>query len=327
MPPALRLRYGYASCTLAQREQPAVQEMTGVGHRACAVVLAGLTAGASVLTGAQTGSAVERTVYFTATSQGTHVAGLTAADLRVRENGRNRDILRVAPSRDRLKVSLAIDEALSPDAVIRRAASRFVEQLRDADIALYLVGHGNAKIVDYTADSGPVLKAIGQLPLRPQGGGNLVESLYELAKGQRSLEGRRAIVLLATETPQRTTVTANGVLEQLRDTGTVLYAATLVGPAGTADPPTPDMAHLETREEVERDRALNDGTRQSGGLIVSSMRTDDFPAALDRFRGELLHQYELTYVLPAGSKSDGRVSITTIRKGVTLRAPTQVPKN
>ncbi len=156
--------------------------MTGVGHRACAVVLAGLTAGASVLTGAQTGSPIERTVYFTATSQGTHVAGLTAADLRVRESGRDRDILRVAPSRDRLKVSLAIDEALSPDAVIRRAASRFVEQLRDADIALYLVGHGNAKIVDYTADSGPVLKAIGQLPLRPQGGGNLVESLYELAK-------------------------------------------------------------------------------------------------------------------------------------------------
>ncbi len=87
-------------------------------------------------------------------------------------------------------------------------------------------------------------------------------------------------------------MTANGVLDQLRDTGTVLYAATLVGPAGTADAPTPDMAHLETREEVERDRVLNDGTRQSGGLIVSSLRTDDFPAALDRIRGELLHQYD-----------------------------------
>lgn len=298
-----------------------------IGHWALGMVFVGVTAGASLVAGVQTRTAVERTVYFTARNHsGAHVADLTAVDLTVKEGGKEREILRVGPSDARLKICLAIDEGLSPDVVIRQAASRFVEGLHgSADIALYLVGHGNAKLVDYTADYRPLLKAINSLPRRPQGGGNLVESLYELARGQRSIEGRRVIVMLATEIPQRITVTANGVLDQLRDSGTALYAVTLVGPAGTVPPPTPDMAHLETTEEVERDRALNDGTRQSGGLRLSSMRMDDFPAALDRIRGELLNQYELTYVMPAGSKSDGRVSITTKRKSLTVRGPARVP--
>ena len=99
----------------------------------------------------------------------------------------------------RLKVCLAIDENLSPDVVVRRAAAQFVQQLQGhADIALYVIGHGNVKLVDYSADPRPILNAIGNLPQRAQGGGNLVESLFELAKTQRTLEGRRAIVVLAT---------------------------------------------------------------------------------------------------------------------------------
>jgi VWFA-related protein len=292
------------------------------------VVALVVAAGAALLAGAQTKTAVERTVYITARDErGAYVPDLVAADLTVREGGREREIRRVGPSRARLKVSLAIDESLSPDVNIRRAVLRLVQQLQgSADIALYLVGLGNAKLLDYTADSATLLNAVNRLSLRAQGGGNLVESLYELARGQRSVEGRRVIVVLATEIPQRMTVTANGVLDQLRDTGTVLYAATLVGPAGTIEPPTPDMAHLETVEEVERDRALNDGTRQSGGLRLASLRLEGFQAALDRVAGELLHQYEVTYVMPAGSKSDGRVNVAAKRKGVTVRGPTQVPK-
>jgi hypothetical protein len=51
-----------------------------------------------------------------------------------------------------------------------------------------------------------------------------------------------------------------------------------------------------------------------------------FPAALDRIRAELLHQCAVTYVVPAGSKSDGRLSLAAKRKGVTVRGPRQVPK-
>jgi VWFA-related protein len=293
-----------------------------------ALAFAATAAAWSVLAASQTKTAFERTVYFTARDQvGAHVPGLSPADISVRDGGREREIRRVGPSRTRLKLALAIDEGLSPDMIIRQAVQRFVQQLQgSADIAIYLVGVGNAKLVDYTSDQRTLVDAINKFPLRAQGGGNLVESLYELARLQRPVEGRRVIVILATEIPQRTTVTANGVLDQLRDSGAVLYAATLVGPAGTMETRTPESGNLETVEEIERDRALNDGTKQSGGLRLGSLRREGFQPLLDRISRELLSEYEVTYVIPAGSSSDGRLSITSKRKGITVRGPTRVPR-
>jgi hypothetical protein len=287
-----------------------------------------VTAGVSLLADAQARTAIERTVYFTATNQhGVYVDDLAPTDLTVTEAGRNRTILRVGRSNERLKISLAIDEGLSPDTDVRRAASVLIERLQDsADIALYLVGSGTAKMVGYTSNPQLFQQALNGIPHRPQGGGNVVESLYQIAGDTRRVEGRRVIIILTTETPQRSGMTAGGVLDQLRDTGTVLYAATLVGPAAPIEPPTPEMAHLETMEDVERERVLNEGPKQSGGLRLSLLRMEAFPAALDRFRAELLHQCTVTYVMPAGSTSDGRLTLAAKRKGVTIRGPRQLPR-
>jgi len=299
-----------------------------IRHRGLAIAIAGVTATASLLAGAQTPTGVRRTVYITATNPaGTYVADLTAADLTVREGGKERMIQRVERSEERLKISLAIDEALAPDDPFRRAAYGFVERLQTiADVALYVVGSGTAKVVDYTSNPLLFRAPLNGIPHRAQGGGNLVEALYKIVRDQRGVEGRRVIVILTTEIPQRSSMTASGVLEELRDTGTVLHATTLVGPAGTIAPPTPDSAHLETLDEVERDRLLNEGPKQSGGLRFSLLRLEAFPAALDRIRAELSHEYVVTYVMPEGSRSDGRLSITAKRRGMTVRGPRQLRK-
>ena len=76
--------------------------------------------------------------------------------------------------------------------------------------------------------------------------------------------------------------------------------------------------------EGERDRVLSDGPKQSGGLRLGSAGIEGFPAALERIAGELRRQYTVTYVIPAGSKSDGRVTIATKRRGLTVRGPSRV---
>ena len=153
-----------------------------------------------------------------------------------------------------------------------------------------------------------------------------MESLYQIVGETRTAEGRRVVIILTTEIAQRSSMAANGVLDQLRDTGTVMHATTLVGPAGPLEPPTPEMAHLENVDEIERDRVLNEGPKQSGGLRLSLLRTEALSAALDRIRGELLHQWTVTYTMPAGAKSDGQLTLSTKRKGVTIRGPRQVSK-
>jgi hypothetical protein len=300
-------------------------------HRALGILFVGLTAGASLLAGPQARTDVQRTVYVTATDQaGLPVSDLAPADLTLKEGGRERQILRVEPSQARLKIALAVDELVSADGVVRQAALRFVQQLHESgDVALYLVGRRNEKRVDYTSDLGPFISAINAFPTRPQYPGNLVESLYEIARDQRSLEGRRVIVILAPEIPQVSSVTADGVLDQLRDTGAVFYAVTVVGFANSGTLQQAPGTRLEGGDltsEVERDRVVGDGPKQSGGLTLSSARVEGFPSALARIAGDLLHQYVVTYVLPAGSRSDGRVNIVPRRKGLTVRGPNRVPE-
>ena len=304
------------------------EERGATRRRTLAAMVVGLAAGACLFADAQATPAVERRVYFTAIGRdGAYVSDLTPADLTVREDGRDRPILRVEPSTTRLKICFAIDESLAPDDTVRRAALRFMEQVQTAgDVALYLSGSGNVKLADYTANPRQFLQALNGIPNRAQGGGNLVESLYQLAKDQQTVEGRRGIVIVTTEIPQRSSMTANGVLDRLRDSGAVLHAVTLAGPTGKIEPLTPDMPHLETMDEVERDRMLNEGPKQSGGLRLSVLRMEAFSAALDRIGRELLHQYVVTYIIPAGSKSNGRLSMAAKRKGVTLRAPMQLAR-
>ena len=299
-------------------------------HRALGILLVGTAAASSAVAGAQSPVEVVRKVYVTAFDQrGGPITDLTMADVTVRE-GRDRQVASVEPSRDRLKIALAIDELLAGDSVIRRAVLRFREQVREsADVALFLVGRRNEKRADYASDLGTFLNAINGLPARPTYPGSLVESLYEIAKEQRTLEGRRVIVALAPEMGQISNVTANAVLDVLRDSGGSLYAATIVVGAGSGgrlvEDPTTRIEGGDLTAIVERDRVLNDGTKQSGGLRLPSMNVQAFTPALDRVVSEITHQYVVSYVMPAGTKSDGRVTIGTRRRGITVRGPNRLP--
>jgi VWFA-related protein len=296
------------------------------------LLVAGVAAAATLPVVAQSRIDVQRSVYVTAVDQsGAGVPDLTAADLTVKEGGERREVLRVERARGRLKIALAVEELLTPYNVVRQALGGFIDRVQGAaDIALYVVGRRNEKRVDYTADIMPLVTAINAFPPHATGDGILVEALLEIAQEQRLLEGRRVIVVVATETVQISSVTAASVLAQIRDARGVLYAATLKGAEVAAPPPDATSGgrrlSLESQATgLERDKVLGDGTRQSGGLRVSSVRIDGFPAALHRIANDLGYQYVVTYRLPAGSKSSGEVSVAANRKGLTVRGPTRVP--
>ena len=303
-----------------------------IRHRVLGVLFMAAAAGISLLAGAQGKVAVQRTVYVVATdSAGAHVTDLAPTDLKVQDGGRERAILRVEPSRSRLKVAFVIDELLSADVSIRVAAFQSIQRIAaSGDVALFLVGRRNEKLVDYnTSDMLVFRDAINGFPIRPQYPGNLVESLFEIIKEQHALEGRRVVVVLAPEIPQQSSVTANGVLDQLRDNGVALYAVTITvsSRGGTlVESPATRLEGGDLTSEMERERVLNDGPKQTGGLHLSLLGPEGFGAALDRVTGELLHQYAVTYVIPAGVKSDGRVKIEATRKGLTVRGPNLMPK-
>jgi hypothetical protein len=245
----------------------------------------------------------------------------------VREGGQPRPIVRVEPSRAVVQVAVAIEERLAPDDDVRRAVANFFDHVHQAGkVALYTAGRRLERRIDYTAEIVPFARAINGLPPRSVDPGDVVQAVSEIARDQRGREGRRAIVVLATEGAQPSATTVEGVLEQLRAGSSVLYAATLAGwststvPAGQ----TSGGRRLDLEGQVsglERDRMYADGTRQSGGIHVSFQRTAGMFAALERIAEELTRQFVVSY--EGDPLSDGSVSVEAGRAGVTLRGPTK----
>jgi hypothetical protein len=285
-----------------------------------------LVAAAAVAAPAQTGSV--RTVYVTAAAaDGSRLEALEAGDLVIREGDQARKVLKVEPSRSRLKVAIAVEELLTPDSDLRRSVANFIDQIRESgELALYTVGRRAEKRVGYTSEVVPFAAAINRFPVRAVEPGDLVQALHDIARDQRSIEGRHAIVAVATETAQVSTLTADAVLQQLTGGRTVLYAATLAGSETSTIPygTTSGGRRLDLEGQatgLERDKVFNTATKQTGGLHISSQRTAGLWAALERIAAELRQQYIVTY--DGDTRSDGAVTIEAARKTISIRGPTR----
>lgn len=272
---------------------------------------------------------VQRTVYVTAAApDGSELQALLEDDLVVKENGHRRRVLRVEPSRGTLQVAIVVEELLAPDDDVRRSIANFIDQLRDSgELALYVAGRRAERRVNYTSDAVAFANAINRFPPRSVERGDMVQALHEIAKEQRAREGRRALVAIAVEGAQASSVTASAVIEQLTAGRTVLYAATLAGSEVSSIPSgaTSGGRRLDLEGQVsglERDRLFSDGTRQSGGAHISSQRTAGLWTALGRFAAELRHQYVVSY--ESDPTSDGTVTIDAARSGLTIRGPMRV---
>lgn len=266
-----------------------------------------------------------RTAYVTATDQaGQFLTDLTAADLSVKEAGRERAITRVERSTVPMQIAVLVEEGLAPDTRVRAAVFEFAKRMNErANIALILVGRRNETLVDYTTDLEVIargINAFGMAPARMEEA--LVEGIFDVAKSMTGLErGRRVIVALAIEHPQTASMSARQALDELQKSGAMFYAATLTSGAASAERPSDAM------DQSHRDQVLGDGTLQSGGRRQESPRTSGFPSVLSGIADELLNQYAVTYELPAGVRPEGRLAISAKRKDTRLRAATRIPGN
>ena len=71
---------------------------------------------------------------------------------------------------------------------------------------------------------------------------------------------------------------------------------------------------------------MGDGSSQSGGRRIPILALPGFQPGLQQVADDLSSQYLVTYTLPEGVKTSDRISVSLKKPGVTLRAPSRVPK-
>ena len=257
-------------------------------------------------------AAVVRSIYVTATDgKGMPIRDLKPEDFVVKEGGKPREVRKAEPAAARIHLALMLEERLTADGPVRNALFEFMKRMQPtAEIALMTVGMRTVAVADYTSDLNALVAAINKFGLNPQQTSNVIEGVLTVAgQLERQKAERPVMVMISASGGQAEGGNPQQVLTQLRQSGATFYAVALTGGGDNQD----------------REQVLLDGAKQSGGRRVDIAGTANAGKALQQIADDLAAQYLVTYELPEGVKREQRVSVSTPRRGVSLRAPTALP--
>ncbi|HYT75293.1 MAG TPA: hypothetical protein VEL79_11130 [Vicinamibacterales bacterium] len=268
------------------------------------------TAFATALAGrASAGADVVRTVYFSAVdAKGVFVTDLTAAELTVKEGGKERAIGTVAPATAPMQVTLIVDDGGTGG--FQAAVSQFLEvMLGHGQFAITVLNPQPDQVTGFTEDVDALKTALTRIG--PRGrvvsvGEQIMEAVEEAAKAlEQRKAARPSIVVMTAGGEQAQSNQAEPALNALKRSGASLSVLYLTG--------------------LNLGQVLGDGPKQSGGMTQQVNGNVVVGPVLAKIADNLLHQYVLTYTLPDGVKPNEKLSLTTSRKGVTLLAPSRLP--
>jgi Ca-activated chloride channel family protein len=234
------------------------------------------------------------------------VAGLSAQDFELRDNGVLQTVDAVPASNVALNAVLAFDTSASVDGARRRdlidAGDTFLDDLKPADRASLLTfGGGVAPRVPPTADFAAVRAELDRIA--PGGQTSVMDGVYA-AVMMTLARTEPALVLVCTDgTDTASWLNPREVLEAARRSTAVIYLVT--NAAG----------HLST--------SLTDLANATGGFVVPVESSAELRATFKKILQEFHTRYVLTYS-PTGVRAGGfhTLDIRVKRRGLTVKART-----
>ena len=286
---------------------------------ACLVIA---SAGAASAQAPQGADARIRRIYVSAVDrQGAPVTGLTAADFTVKEDGVTREVLDAKPATEPLQIAVLIDDsAAASDATsfMRDGLAAFLERMRGhAQIALVTIGERPTVLAPYTSDFKLLEDKAKRFFARPNAGAYLLEGLVDVSRGLAKRDTTRAVILATTFESARefSNQHYDNVLRELEKSGAALHVIAIGTPSGSLED-----------EMRNRGQVLSEGTSRTGGRRDQVLANSGIPDKLKQAADELLNQYLVTYGRPEKLIPPEKISVTTSKPNVTVRARTRADR-
>jgi len=238
-------------------------------------------------------------------AHGEPVAGLSASDFTVREDGVLQNVTTFAAGEFPLSLALGIDHSfsISTDRLreVIRAARGFVSALRPTDrVMVVAIGSEIEIVAPMSTDRDAALASIDRLA--PWGTTPLYDATRAAIDAVEPFAGRRALILISDGTDRYSETTAAAIVEHARRSNVIIYPIAL----GRARPP------------VFADLAVVSGGRS---FLVSTPSA--LSSTLASIARELRLQYLLGYVPRQSSESRGEwrsIRVAVNRPDVQVRA-------
>ena len=245
---------------------------------------------------------VRATLEFTVATLDRRPVEISAADLTIVEDGVAQTLESFQEAVSPISIVLALDASGSMKGVVdavKDSAKQFISALRPQDrLSLVLFADESALVHDLTTRRESTLRAVDEYSVR--GGTALYDALFDSLTRLKTVEGRRAIVVMTDGRDENNPGTGPGsqhpfanVLDELRQSDATIYT-------------------IGMGANVERG-VLEQVSRESGGEAFFPAAVDELPGDYRRVIEHLRQRYVATYI-STNTKRDGKwreVSIQT----------------
>ena len=233
------------------------------------------------------------------------IAGLTAADFTVAENGAPREILSIRPHTAPVNLVLLLDVSGSVDNYvnfIRKAARSFIDTARDEDrISLILFNEDVKVLSGFSTNKARLSESLDTFDA---GGatGYYDAIAFTLAETLRPLRGERtAIVVLTDGDDNRSFLPFESLIGAIEESGALvypLYVPSALIAASETNSPDKALDPLRTRYMTLSARATGEGERLakvSGGVYYPITQLSQIQKAYDDIITQIRTAYTITF--------------------------------
>lgn len=249
----------------------------------------------------------------------TPATGLTAADFRVREDGRAREILRVEPAPPPSHVVLLVDDSQAAERSIpflRAGLAAFVARMTARtpapQLSLMTVGDRPTMRAAFAPTADAVQSAAARLFAVPGSGSYLLQAIVDASAACAKRQAADPVIVAFTveSGPEFSPERREQVADALKTAHASLWPIVLQS-ADRLD---------QTPEGLERAAVLGDVATRSGGVARVILSNESVEPAYEGVAALIASRYLVTYARPDELIPPASVEIATTKSGVRVVA-------
>jgi VWFA-related protein len=179
-----------------------------------------------------------------------------------------------------------------------------VQTLKPQDYVAVIAYDLRSEILcDFTTDRGKVQEAMQRLRIPGFSEANLFDALADTEQRMSNIEGRKAILLVASGRDTFSKITYDKARKVIQENGVPIYAVSMLQAMRiTAEQYMSDVQRLDF---LQADNEMNTFARESGGQAYFPRFFGEFPNIYQSISGALRNQYSITYK-PSNQTKDGK---------------------
>jgi Ca-activated chloride channel homolog len=181
----------------------------------------------------------------------------------------------------------------------------FAESLKPEDYCAVVAYDMHPEILtDFTTDKSKVREGLERLKVAAWSESNLFDAITDTADRMSGIEGRKAIVLIASGIDTLSKLTFDKTRKSLQQSGVPIYAIGLMQTLRELADARGQLGALDRMSFLQADNAMRTFAKETGGTAFFPRFEGEFPNIFQTIHQALRNQYVLTYA-PSNKAHDG----------------------